>query len=143
VFEAEFRDVSASVSVDRTPGFERTVFSRSPDFYTSRMSLLQGTRLVAIDKPLDAQLSFWKDRVLIELRSDWNLGQTHWPQGSLLMADAAAYLKGQRQFKALFTPTPGCALMSCTATPASIANAAAVAADWPSTMNTGSMRIEP
>jgi len=116
VFEAEFRDVSASVSVDRTPGFERTVFSRSPDFYTSRMSLLQGTRLVAIDKPLDAQLSFWKDRVLIELRSDWNLGQTHWPQGSLLMADAAAYLKGQRQFKALFTPTPGCALMSCTAT---------------------------
>ena len=116
VFEAEFRDVSASVSVDSTPGFERTIFSRSPDFYTSRMSLLQGTRLVSIDKPADAQLSFWKDRVLIELRSDWNLGQTHWPQGSLLLGDAAAYMKGQRQFKALFTPTPGCALMSYTAT---------------------------
>ena len=116
VFEAEFRDVSASVSVDRTPGFERTVFARSPDFYTSRLSLLQGTRLVPVDKPVDARLSFWKDRVLIELRSDWNLGQTHWPQGSLLLGDAAAYLKGQRQFKALFTPSAGCALMSCTTT---------------------------
>ena len=116
VFEAEFRDVSASVSVDRTPGFERTVFARSPDFYTSRVSLLQGTRLVPVDKPVDARLSFWKDRVLIELRSDWNLGQTHWPQGSLLLGDAAAYLKGQRQFKALFTPSAGCALMSCTTT---------------------------
>ena len=116
VFEAEFRDVSASVRVDRTPGFERTVFARSPDFYTSRMSTLEGTRLVAIDKPIDAQLNFWKDRVLIELRSDWNLGQTHWPQGSLLMGDAAAYLKGQRQFKALFTPSAGCALMSYTTT---------------------------
>ena len=116
VFEAEFRDVSASVSVDRTPGFERTVFARSPDFYTSRLSLLQGTRLVPVDKPVDAQLNFWKDRVLIELRSDWNLGQTHWPQGSLLLGDAAAYLKGQRQFKALFTPSAGCALMSCTTT---------------------------
>ena len=116
VFEAEFRDVSASVSVDCTPGFERTVFARSPDFYTSRMSLLQGTRLTPIDKPVDARLSFWKDRVLIELRSDWNLGQTHWPQGSLLMGDAAAYMKGQRQFKALFTPRAGCALMSWTTT---------------------------
>lgn len=116
VFEAELTDVSASVSVDRTPGFERTVFARSPDFYSSRMSLLEGTRLVAIDKPADAQLSFWRDRVLIELRSDWDLGQTRWPQGSLLMGDAAAYLKGQRQFKALFTPSAGCALASFTAT---------------------------
>jgi prolyl oligopeptidase len=116
VFEAEFRDVAASVSVDTTPGFERTVFERSPDFYTSRLSLLQGTRLVPVDKPLDAQLSFWKDRVLIELRSDWDLGQTRWPQGSLLLGDAAAYLKGQRQFKALFTPSAGCALMSWTTT---------------------------
>jgi len=116
VFEAELTDVSASVSVDRTPGFERTVFARNPDFYSSRMSLLEGTRLVAIDKPADAQLSFWRDRVLIELRSDWDLGQTRWPQGSLLMGDATAYLKGQRQFKALFTPSAGCALASFTAT---------------------------
>ena len=33
VFEAQTSDVAASVSVDRTPGFERTLFIRSIDFY--------------------------------------------------------------------------------------------------------------
>ncbi len=116
VFEVEMTDVLATVQVDHTPGFERTVFTRVPKFFTSQISLLQGTRLVPVEKPLDAELSFWRDCVLIELRSDWDLGQTRWPQGSLLMADAAAYLKGQRQFKALFTPSAGCALISFTAT---------------------------
>ena len=37
MYEAEKSDVSVSVSVDRTPGFERTIFGRSIDFYTSRV----------------------------------------------------------------------------------------------------------
>ncbi len=105
VFEGERGDVSVSVSVDHTPGFERTLFVRAPDFYTSRLWLLDGQGLTAVDKPADAQLAFWRDRVLIELRSDWPLGQQTWPRGSLLVADATAYLKGQRSFQALFTPT--------------------------------------
>jgi prolyl oligopeptidase len=116
VFEVQVQDVWAAVHVDHTPGFERTVFSRAPRFFASHISLLQGTRLVPVDKPVDAVLSFWRDRVLIKLRSDWDLGQTRWPQGTLLMGDASAYLKGQRQFKALFTPSAGCALMSYTTT---------------------------
>jgi prolyl oligopeptidase len=109
VFEAEAKDVYAYVTVDRTPGFERTVFGRALDFYNVRLSLLQGDsqhqRLVPIEKPSDAQLSFWRDKVLIELRSDWKMGETTWPRGSLLVGDAASYLKGQRQLQALFTPT--------------------------------------
>ena len=116
VFEGELHDVLVEVDVDRTPGFERTVFTRVPKFFTSQLSLLEGTRLVPVDKPIDAELHFWRQHVLVELRSDWDLGQTRWPQGSLLMADAAAYLKGQRQFKALFTPSPGSALSTFTAT---------------------------
>jgi prolyl oligopeptidase len=115
VFEVDMQDVAASVSVDATPGFERTVFTREPKFFTSHLSLLQGTRLVAIDKPIDADLHFWREHVLVQLRSDWNLGQTLWPAGSLLLCDAAAYLSGQRNLKALFTPTEGCALSSFTA----------------------------
>ena len=105
VFEGQVKDVAAFVSVDATPGFERTVFGRMPDFYTSHLSLLQGGRPVPIDKPSDAQLSFWRERVLIELRSDWVLADTRWPRGSLLVADATAYLRGERRFTALFTPT--------------------------------------
>ncbi|MDP1902111.1 MAG: prolyl oligopeptidase family serine peptidase [Rubrivivax sp.] len=105
VFEAEARDVYAFVSVDRTPGWERTVFGRALDFYNSHIFLLDGKALQAIAKPSDAQLSFHRDRVFVELRSDWTLPGHIWPRGSLLVADAAAYLKGERRFTALFTPT--------------------------------------
>ncbi|MEP6504009.1 MAG: prolyl oligopeptidase family serine peptidase [Betaproteobacteria bacterium] len=106
MFEAEQADVAAGVSVDPTPGFERTVFSRSLDFYTSRSFLLEADdTLTPIAKPDDANLAFWRERVLLELRSDWALGDDTWPRGSLLVADAAADLRGERRFDALFTPT--------------------------------------
>ena len=105
VFEAQRTDVSAFVSVDRTPGFERTVFGRSIDFYNTETFLLQAGALRPIDKPADAQLAFRREWVLIELRSDWPIGDLTWPRGSLLAGDAAAYLKGERRFTALFTPT--------------------------------------
>ena len=111
MFQGEHTDVASGVSVDDTPGFERTTFSRSLDFYTSRLWLLDRAEagkpphLTPIAKPDDANLAFWRERVLIELRSDWTLGDTTWPRGSLLVGDAAAYLKGDRHLKALFTPT--------------------------------------
>ena len=112
VFKGEPADVASGMSVDDTPGFERTTFSRSLDFYTSRIWLLdhldpagKAPKLTLIDKPDDANLSFWRERVIIELRSDWKAGDTTWPRGSLLVADAASYLKGERHLQALFTPT--------------------------------------
>jgi prolyl oligopeptidase len=109
VFEGQAKDVAVGVGVDNTPGFARTTFGRSIDFYNTTTSLLvndqQGGQLVPIDKPLDAQLSFRRELVLVELRSDWKLPAVTWPRGSLLVMDAAAYLKGERNFTALFTPT--------------------------------------
>jgi prolyl oligopeptidase len=105
VFEGQAKDVTVDVSVDNTAGFARTVFGRVIDFYNTTSSLLVGNQLVPIDKPLDAQISFRRELVFIELRSDWKLPTTTWPRGSLLVTDAAAYLKGERNFTALFTPT--------------------------------------
>ncbi len=105
VFEGEAKDVAAYVDVDRTPGFERTVFGRALDFYTTRSFLLQGQTLLPLDKPADAKLAFWREHVLLELRSDWALPGRTWPRGALLVTDAAAFLKGERRFTALFTPT--------------------------------------
>ena len=59
VFEGEASDVSVGVAVYRTPGFERTVFSRSLDFYNQRRFLLQGTTLLPFDVPSDAGTTFW------------------------------------------------------------------------------------
>ncbi|MFZ2987861.1 prolyl oligopeptidase family serine peptidase [Ideonella sp.] len=105
VYEGQVKDVAASVQVDSTPGFERVVFARSPDFFTNELSLWQGGKLQAIAKPIDAQMAFWRDQVLIKLRSDWAVAGKTWPSGSLLLAPADAYLRGERNFFALFTPT--------------------------------------
>ena len=117
LFEAQAKDVASFASHDSTPGFVRTTVGRAVDFYTSKMWLVQADgQLLAIDKPDDAQLSFWRERVLIELRSDWAVGGQTWPRGSLLVGDAAAYLAGKRELSALFTPTATRSLSAFTAT---------------------------
>lgn len=104
-FAGEAGDVAVAAFVDRTPGFERLGFSRQTSFYESRLWLLQAGQPVEVEKPLDATLSFWRGQVLLHLRSDWAVGGHSWPGGSLLLADAAGYLRGEREFTALFTPT--------------------------------------
>ncbi|MBL8350508.1 MAG: S9 family peptidase [Burkholderiaceae bacterium] len=110
VFEARAQDVSASVSVDPTPGFERTVVARWTDFYRSEQFLRVGDRLHRIAIPGDAEIGFWRERALIRLRSDWPVGGRVWPAGSLLAGEAAAILgaqdaAGMPPLEPLFAPT--------------------------------------
>ncbi|MEO8153018.1 MAG: prolyl oligopeptidase family serine peptidase [Rhizobacter sp.] len=116
VFEGEKKDVAVSVSVDKTPGYERTLFSRALDFYNSKNFLLQGDKLVLLDIPSDASPSFMRDTFLLHLRSDFKVGDTSFPSGSLLHANAAGYLRGERKLKSLFTPTPTRSLTGYTST---------------------------
>ncbi|HMC16070.1 MAG TPA: prolyl oligopeptidase family serine peptidase [Albitalea sp.] len=105
VFEGEKQDVAVGVSVDRTPGYERTVFVRSLDFFHSESFLLDADKLVRLDIPSDATLHFMRDTLLLQIRSDFKAGDTTFPAGSLLHADVASYLEGERRLRALFTPT--------------------------------------
>ena len=111
VFEGEKADVAASVSVDRTPGHERTLFTRSLDFYNSKRFVLQGTQLLPLDLPSDASITFWNsagdaaDTLLMELRSDLLTPARNHPRGSLLAIAAAAYQRGERGFDVVFEPT--------------------------------------
>jgi prolyl oligopeptidase len=124
VFEGQRQDVSVGVSVDDTPGFERTVFVRSTDFFNRKTFLLQpgkdpaaGTdALLPLDIPDDASLGFMRDTLLLTLRREWKVGGSTYLAGSLIAADAAAYLKGERRFQVLFTPTPTRSLAGYTRT---------------------------
>jgi prolyl oligopeptidase len=116
VFEGESRDVSAGVWMVRTPGHERTLFVRSLDFYNRSVSLLQGDRLVPLDVPSDATAHFMRDTLLLSLRSDLALGDRTFPAGSLLAADANAWLRGERRAQALFTPSATRSLAGYTTT---------------------------
>jgi prolyl oligopeptidase len=116
VFEGDAKDVSVGVSVDRTPGFERTLFVRALDFYHQQTFLLEGDALTPLDIPSDASPHFMRDTLLLSLRSDWTSGGRTFPAGSLLHTNAGAYLKGERRLHALFTPTPTRSLAGYTTT---------------------------
>jgi prolyl oligopeptidase len=116
VFEAQPKDVYAFASVDRTPGFERTVFGRATDFYNTELTLLAQGKSTRLERPTDSDFTFWRDQLLVQLRSDWKLGDKTWPSGSLLATDARAYLAGERRFTALFTPSATRSLASLSTT---------------------------
>ncbi|MBC8056757.1 MAG: DUF924 family protein [Rhizobiales bacterium] len=122
VYEAAADDMVAHVSVDSTPGHERTLITRAIDFYTRHYLLLEGAELRRLDVPDDAQISFWNsahgpaDTLLIELRSAWSVAGETFPGGALLAADAAAYLAGERRVDVLFTPTATRSLAGYTTT---------------------------
>jgi prolyl oligopeptidase len=106
VFEGERGDVGTYASYDPTPGFERHLITRLVDFYNQRQYIKQGERWVEIGKPLDAQVGFWRQWMVFTLRSDWALAGRRFPAGALLVADAAAWLAGERKPEMLFEPTP-------------------------------------
>ena len=117
LYEARKTDVSAWFVIDDTPGYERVQLGRSPDFYNTELSLLTpGDKLQLLDRPTDSDLTFWRERVVISLRSDWTVGGRTWPRGALLVGDAAEFLRGGRDFQVLFTPTARNSLAGWTAT---------------------------
>ena len=73
LFSAATTDVIVAASVDRTPGFERTV-RRASISSTRRSYELRGGELIRIDTPTDASISVHRNWLLIELRTDWFTG---------------------------------------------------------------------
>ena len=106
VFEGSPTDIAVGASHDSTPGFGRDFVQRSPTFFTNEVFLLAGDgTLTKVDKPDDAEASFHREWLLLELRSAWETGgQTH-PAGALLAIRLRAFLAGKRDFAVLFTPT--------------------------------------
>jgi prolyl oligopeptidase len=104
VFEAQHDDMSVSAFRDLTPGFERDIVVRRPTFWTSEVFLRRDGTLVKIDKPDDAVASFHRERLFVELRSDWTVGGIAYQAGSLIATDLESFLKGERSFDLLFEP---------------------------------------
>ena len=115
VYEGRKEDVWVGISVDPTPGHQHTMIVRATDFFHQETLLLEGEKLVKLDVPDDARLSFMHsagvaaDTLLLELRSDLRLGERLHPKGSLLAADFGAWRKakdnGERRVQVLFEPT--------------------------------------
>jgi prolyl oligopeptidase len=104
LFSGAATDVIVAASVDRTPGFERTMLRRAIDFFNDEVYQLRGDELIRIDAPTDATVSIHRDWLLIELRTDWYAGTVEYTAGSLLAADYDEFLAGTAQLHVVFEP---------------------------------------
>jgi len=105
VFEGEAGDVSVSVGYDRTPGYERHFVSRATDFFNEIVYLLEEDgSLTHLDVPTDASVSWYKDWLLLRLKTPWEVGGTTYPDGALIAMDLNEFLGGARTFDTIFTP---------------------------------------
>ncbi|MCW2686700.1 MAG: Prolyl oligopeptidase [Mycobacterium sp.] len=114
LFSAASTDVIVAASVDRTPGYERTMLRRAVDFFNDEVYELRGgpenPELIRIDAPTDATVSVHRQWLLIELRTDWLTGTASYPAGSLLVADYDEFLAGTAELQVVFEPDEHTAL---------------------------------
>lgn len=110
VFEGSRSDVNVVASASRIPGFERTLIGRALDFWNEEVYELRGSELIRIDAPTDASVSLHREWLLIELRSDWSLGESSYTAGSLLAANYEEFLAGTAQLQVVFEPDEHTAL---------------------------------
>ncbi|GFG73435.1 peptidase [Mycobacterium botniense] len=104
LFEGARTDVMVAASVDRTPGFERTLLRRALDFFNDEVYELRGSELIRIDAPTDATVSVHRQWLLIELRTDWVTGAAEYSAGSLLAAPYDEFLAGTAHVQVVFEP---------------------------------------
>jgi prolyl oligopeptidase len=116
VIEGQINDMSVSARRDLTPGFERDIVIRRPTFWTSEVFLRREGKLVKIDKPADAVASFVREWLLLQLRSDWKIGEQTFPAGALIATDLEKFLNGGHEFNTLFEPGERVSLAGSTAT---------------------------
>ncbi|MCK8646961.1 prolyl oligopeptidase family serine peptidase [Mycobacterium colombiense] len=110
VFEGAHSDVNVVASTSRIPGYERTLIGRALDFWNEEVYELRGSELIRIDAPTDASVSLHREWLLIELRSEWSLGEATYTAGSLLAANYDEFLAGTAQLQVVFEPDEHTAL---------------------------------
>jgi prolyl oligopeptidase len=112
IYEGRAEDTSVGAWKEQDPrhGYEFVI--RRMTFFTNELYLRDGGKLRKLDKPDDASAWTVRDQLLVELRSDWDVGGQRYPQGALLAIGMDSFLKGRRDFSVLFTPTATTSLQS-------------------------------
>ncbi|AKK04080.1 prolyl oligopeptidase family serine peptidase [Corynebacterium epidermidicanis] len=100
-FSGERSDVAVGGWHDTMPGYERTFYHRSIDFYRSDTFLATPTGPVRLDVPEDCSVSIFRQWIFLNPRTScFDI-----PAGGLGCQLFDAFLSGDRNFHQVFTPT--------------------------------------
>jgi len=105
VFEGQSTDVEIGCGVINRPERQYDVIQRGITFYTSHVYVIEDGRPIRVEIPDDAEFGgFFRNQMLVRLRSDWTTGPRTCKQGSLISIDYDRYLKGDREFTTVVEP---------------------------------------
>ena len=118
LFSGEEDDVFVGVNRDHHQGRFIDVIRRRTGFFSSEVHVFTTGGTERIDRPADAEVSFFQDRILFRPRTAWQPAsdQPQWPPGSLLSAPLSAYLQGERSLQPVFIPKKNQSLRDLSAT---------------------------
>jgi len=106
VFAGEQADVAAGLyrTWDRDETYD--VAYRTPSFFeTLNYLYMDDGRFEHIDIPKDADfLGVMNGQMLVQLKTDWQIGETTYPQAALMSIDFARFMGGNRDFEVLVVP---------------------------------------
>ncbi len=117
LFEGKEKDVGVWGSVQNTPERRYVTISREITFYTSNLFVMENDKLIKLEIPDDANFNgFFKNQLLLQLRSDWIIKGKTYKQGALIGIDYDKFLGGDRNFEVIFQPDERSSLESVSKT---------------------------
>lgn len=117
VHEIDAQKVGAFLMVSNNrSGRQRLIHEAVNTLDTNYWLIGDDHTLSKIDVPPRSDIGFFQDQLLVELKSDWTIGETTYPIGSLIATNLADFQAGERQFDVLFDPEPRVSLESYTTT---------------------------
>ncbi len=106
VFAGAKEDVASGAMVVDSGGHHHELIRRAVTFFSGESWLRVGGEFQRLNLPDDAEVGFWQDQLTVQLRTDWAIGGSVHPGGSLLVIGIADFLAGGREFASLYTPGP-------------------------------------
>lgn len=116
LYESLVTDAWVSAWSDVHQGRKIETLERAMTFFSTENFIIENGKLEKLDKPDDAKVSFFGELLLLELRSDWKVGDKTFAAGALLAAKLKDYRAGKRELEVLFEPAKNKSLLSWTRT---------------------------
>ena len=117
LFEGNEKDLGIWGSAEYTVKRTYIIVYQAITFYTSNKYVLEDGKLIKLDIPEDASLQgIFRDQMLVELKSDWNVAGNKYKQGALISVDYNNFLNGDQNFDLIYEPDDRSSLVSISST---------------------------
>ncbi len=104
IFEAPADDMGVWVSEWETADRRYIVVQHRTDFYSGTTHVLRDGEVMEVEVPRDADIDAVRGRLLVYLRSPWDVGGRTLPGGSLVDIDLDRFFGGARDFAIVLEP---------------------------------------